>query len=183
MRIWCFGSPLPSILSLLGGLALGSPSKPGSVCLREWHLLAASLSLHLLAAPITVLVASPGAPLQVAHFHYHAWPDHGVPSTTQPLRDLVGAVKGLEQPQAGPAVVHCSAGKLLTPCMALLCICLASHSKAAEECYWQLHRLGDALPRHWAHICILVLWTLLCNASACKMTGIVSSGPKIADHQ
>ncbi|CAK0785693.1 hypothetical protein CVIRNUC_008904 [Coccomyxa viridis] len=54
--------------------------------------------------------AGTGAPLQVAHFHYHAWPDHGVPSTTQPLRDLVGAVKGLEQPQAGPAVVHCSAG-------------------------------------------------------------------------
>ena len=46
----------------------------------------------------------------MVHFHYHAWPDHGVPSTTQPLRDLVGAVKDLQAQEAGPAVVHCSAG-------------------------------------------------------------------------
>ncbi|CAL5228150.1 g11230 [Coccomyxa viridis] len=51
-----------------------------------------------------------GQPCQVVHFHYHAWPDHGVPSTTQPLRDLVSAVKQLEVQEAGPAVVHCSAG-------------------------------------------------------------------------
>ena len=51
-----------------------------------------------------------GSHCQVVHFHYHAWPDHGVPSTTQPLRDLVSAVKQLEVQEAGPAVVHCSAG-------------------------------------------------------------------------
>ena len=55
-------------------------------------------------------IACAGHPCQVAHFHYHAWPDHGVPSTTQPLRDLVGAVKDLKTQDAGPAVVHCSAG-------------------------------------------------------------------------
>ena len=82
-----------------------------------------------------MLVACAGAPLQVVHFHYHAWPDHGVPSTTQPLRDLVGAVKGLEQPQAGPAVVHCSAGKLRTPCMRLHDLSCNSFP-AAERCNW-----------------------------------------------
>ena len=80
-----------------------------------------------------MLVACAGAPLQVAHFHYHAWPDHGVPSTTQPLRDLVGAVKGLEQPQAGPAVVHCSAGKLRTPCMRTVVYLSCVSLKAAER--------------------------------------------------
>ena len=142
--------------------------------LPEWAI---GFRLH------NMLVACAGAPLQVAHFHYHAWPDHGVPSTTQPLRDLVGAVKGLEQPQAGPAVVHCSAGKLLTPCMALLCICLASHSKLQRSATGNCTGWEMLCPGIEAHICILVLWTLLCNASACKMTGIVSSGPKIADHQ
>ncbi|BDA46574.1 Tyrosine-protein phosphatase non-receptor type 1 [Coccomyxa sp. Obi] len=51
-----------------------------------------------------------GPPRKVCHFHYHAWPDHGVPSTTQPLRDLVQAVRGLHTSDAGPPVVHCSAG-------------------------------------------------------------------------
>lgn len=55
-------------------------------------------------------IACIGQPCQVVHFHYHAWPDHGVPSTTQPLRDLVGAVKELKVQEAGPVVVHCSAG-------------------------------------------------------------------------
>ena len=62
----------------------------------------------------------------VAHFHYHAWPDHGVPSSTRPLRDLVASVRALQQaaPHAGPPVVHCSAGArtcsllwLETPCL------------------------------------------------------------------
>ncbi|KAK9918618.1 hypothetical protein WJX75_005399 [Coccomyxa subellipsoidea] len=51
-----------------------------------------------------------GPPRRVYHFQYHAWPDHGVPTTTQPLRDLLAAVRGLHSPAAGPAVVHCSAG-------------------------------------------------------------------------
>ena len=52
------------------------------------------------------------APRTVAHFHYHAWPDHGVPSATRPLRDLIGSVQALSRAArpAGPPVVHCSAG-------------------------------------------------------------------------
>lgn len=61
---------------------------------------------------ISISAVDAGPPCQVVHFHYHAWPDHGVPTTTQPLRDLVGAVKQLELQEAGPAVVHCSAGIL-----------------------------------------------------------------------
>lgn len=56
-----------------------------------------------------------GPASRVVHFHYHAWPDHGVPSTTQPLRDLVAAVKQLELQDAGPTVVHCSAGERSFP--------------------------------------------------------------------
>jgi hypothetical protein len=56
----------------------------------------------------TVCLAGPLR--KVTHFHYHAWPDHGVPSTTQPLRDLVAAVQKLHALPHGPPVVHCSAG-------------------------------------------------------------------------
>ena len=63
-----------------------------------------------MACLVAISHACTGPLCQVAHFHYHAWPDHGVPSTTQPLRDLVGAVKQLEAEDAGPPVVHCSAG-------------------------------------------------------------------------
>ena len=92
-----------------------------------------------------MLVACTGAASQIVHFHYHAWPDHGVPSTTQPLRDLVGAVKGLEQAEAGPAVVHCRAGKLLTPCMQL-CDPSCSSLIAVQLCRCHLHRQGDGCP-------------------------------------
>jgi len=59
---------------------------------------------------LSLIKLSAGPPRNVCHFHYHAWPDHGVPTTTQPLRDLVAAVQGMHTTGAGPPVVHCSAG-------------------------------------------------------------------------
>lgn len=44
----------------------------------------------------------------VFHYHYHAWPDHGVPRTTAPLRRLSELLR-TTKPDAAP-VVHCSAG-------------------------------------------------------------------------
>jgi len=47
--------------------------------------------------------------MEVFHLHYQDWPDHGTPSSTQPIRTLAHLVT--EKADArGPVVVHCSAG-------------------------------------------------------------------------
>lgn len=49
----------------------------------------------------------------ITHYHYHAWPDHGVPSSTASLRNLISLtqeeVAGQSGPQqrAHPPIVHC----------------------------------------------------------------------------
>ncbi|KAA0704992.1 Receptor-type tyrosine-protein phosphatase H [Triplophysa tibetana] len=48
----------------------------------------------------------------VKHFHFTAWPDHGVPLGTEELIQFRGLVRQHieSSPSAGPTVVHCSAG-------------------------------------------------------------------------
>ena len=43
-------------------------------------------------------------------FHFTIWPDHGVPDEPSPLLHFVRAVMKSNSPNAGPMVVHCSAG-------------------------------------------------------------------------
>ncbi|XP_069823907.1 receptor-type tyrosine-protein phosphatase beta-like [Dendropsophus ebraccatus] len=50
---------------------------------------------------------------QVRHFHFTAWPDHGVPKSTNDLiqfRNLVREYTANGHPVNSPIVVHCSAG-------------------------------------------------------------------------
>lgn len=47
--------------------------------------------------------------MEVFHLHYQDWPDHGTPSSTQPIRTLVHLVNERADSR-GPVVVHCSAG-------------------------------------------------------------------------
>ena len=54
---------------------------------------------------------------KVMHYHYHAWPDHGVPTATEPLRQLSALLRSTKG--SGTPVVHCSAGELMpypAPC-------------------------------------------------------------------
>lgn len=48
----------------------------------------------------------------VKHFHFTAWPDHGVPEGTEALIQFRGLVRQhiVSQENSGPTVVHCSAG-------------------------------------------------------------------------
>ncbi|KAL3155220.1 hypothetical protein ABBQ32_013159 [Trebouxia sp. C0010 RCD-2024] len=48
--------------------------------------------------------------LQVFHYHYHRWPDFGIPSSPLPLRRLAHLLDESDSPHMGPPVVHCSAG-------------------------------------------------------------------------
>lgn len=46
----------------------------------------------------------------VRQFHFTAWPDHGVPVYPSPLLGFVRKVMNTNPLNAGPMVVHCSAG-------------------------------------------------------------------------
>lgn len=49
---------------------------------------------------------------EVYHFHYITWPDFGIPSSPISFLSFLEAVrlKGVLDPEVGPAVIHCSAG-------------------------------------------------------------------------
>lgn len=47
----------------------------------------------------------------VLQFHYTSWPDHGVPSHALPVIGFIRKSAGASSsPDAGPIIVHCSAG-------------------------------------------------------------------------
>ena len=50
-------------------------------------------------------------PLEVTHFHFTAWPDHGVPQFATSLISFIKRVqKSHDKDRGVPLVVHCSAG-------------------------------------------------------------------------
>uniref|UniRef100_A0A8C9VP55 protein-tyrosine-phosphatase n=1 Tax=Scleropages formosus TaxID=113540 RepID=A0A8C9VP55_SCLFO len=53
---------------------------------------------------------------ELRQFHFTSWPDHGVPCYATGLLGFVRQVKFLNPPDAGPIVVHCSAGAGRTGC-------------------------------------------------------------------
>jgi len=61
----------------------------------------------------TILLNRKGVLRTVYQLHYTAWPDFGVPSSTEGIRELVNLVNmytDLSSTPNGPLVVHCSAG-------------------------------------------------------------------------
>lgn len=44
---------------------------------------------------------------RLVHYHYSAWPDHGVPASPQPLLRLCEELRAAVQ-HSGPVLVHCS---------------------------------------------------------------------------
>jgi len=46
----------------------------------------------------------------ILHFHYHAWPDFGVPESPTMFLTFLNAVRQYYKQSKGPPVVHCSAG-------------------------------------------------------------------------
>ncbi|KAL3172894.1 hypothetical protein MRX96_012640 [Rhipicephalus microplus] len=47
---------------------------------------------------------------EVRQFQFTAWPDHGVPDHPTPFLMFLKRVRAMNPPEAGPLIVHCSAG-------------------------------------------------------------------------
>ena len=63
----------------------------------------------------------------VLHYHYHAWPDFGVPKDPMAFLEFLMDVRrsGVMQPDVGPAVVHCSAGIGRSGVFSLVDVCVS----------------------------------------------------------
>ena len=46
----------------------------------------------------------------ITQYHFTAWPDHGVPESTSPIKALHKVVMTNWKKEGGPILVHCSAG-------------------------------------------------------------------------
>ncbi|XP_034470612.1 receptor-type tyrosine-protein phosphatase F isoform X22 [Hippoglossus hippoglossus] len=57
---------------------------------------------------------------EVRQFQFMAWPDHGVPEYPTPILSFLRRVKSCNPPDAGPMVVHCSAGVGRTGCFIVI---------------------------------------------------------------
>ncbi|XP_019740009.1 protein tyrosine phosphatase receptor type Fa [Hippocampus comes] len=57
---------------------------------------------------------------EVRQFQFMAWPDHGVPEYSTPTLAFLRRVKACNPPDAGPMVVHCSAGVGRTGCFMVI---------------------------------------------------------------
>uniref|UniRef100_UPI0037E94E28 protein tyrosine phosphatase receptor type Fa isoform X1 n=1 Tax=Semicossyphus pulcher TaxID=241346 RepID=UPI0037E94E28 len=56
----------------------------------------------------------------IRQFQFMAWPDHGVPEYPSPTIAFLRRVKACNPPDAGPMVVHCSAGVGRTGCFIVI---------------------------------------------------------------
>ncbi|XP_038614039.1 receptor-type tyrosine-protein phosphatase U isoform X2 [Tachyglossus aculeatus] len=61
---------------------------------------------------------------EIRQFHFTSWPDHGVPYHATGLLAFIRRVKASTPPDAGPVVVHCSAGTGRTGCYIVLDVML-----------------------------------------------------------
>ncbi|XP_066505395.1 protein tyrosine phosphatase receptor type Db [Hoplias malabaricus] len=57
---------------------------------------------------------------EVRQFQFTAWPDHGVPEHPTPFLAFLRRIKACNPPDAGPIVVHCSAGVGRTGCFIVI---------------------------------------------------------------
>ncbi|XP_058805805.1 tyrosine-protein phosphatase Lar isoform X2 [Phymastichus coffea] len=72
---------------------------------------------------------------EVKQLQFTAWPDHGVPEHPAPFLQFLRRVRSLNPPDAGPLVVHCSAGVGRTGCFIVIDSMLErirSHDKSID---------------------------------------------------
>ncbi|XP_022773498.1 protein-tyrosine-phosphatase PTP1 isoform X4 [Durio zibethinus] len=84
------------------------PRQFGNICIGTKWIQATKTSLLLRNLDVNYK-ESEDPPVSVLHIQYPEWPDHGVPTNTLAVREILKRV--LQVPaNLGPIVVHCSAG-------------------------------------------------------------------------
>mmetsp|Transcript_21619 Transcript_21619/g.47303 ORF Transcript_21619/g.47303 Transcript_21619/m.47303 type:complete len:334 (-) Transcript_21619:715-1716(-) len=71
--------------------------------------LVANGQLTIRTMVVTGRVGGKSVSRTISHYHYHAWPDHGTPEESAPIRSMCEALASARQ-QSQHVVVHCSAG-------------------------------------------------------------------------
>ncbi|XP_062381678.1 receptor-type tyrosine-protein phosphatase eta-like [Sardina pilchardus] len=87
---------------------------------------------------------------RVKHFHFTAWPDHGVPRGTEELIQFRGLIRQHidRSPSSGPTVVHCSAGVGRTGTLIALDVLLQQvEREQAVDIAGFVHRMRRHRPR------------------------------------
>ncbi|XP_049724664.1 receptor-type tyrosine-protein phosphatase T isoform X2 [Elephas maximus indicus] len=113
----------------VGNATLGHAASPGMVkCVRYWPddtevygdikvtLIETEPLAEYVIRTFTVQKKGYHEIRELRLFHFTSWPDHGVPCYATGLLGFVRQVKFLNPPEAGPIVVHCSAGAGRTGC-------------------------------------------------------------------
>ena len=89
------------------------PDLKGDECVfGRFHVLVEDLrevSVDITVRTLRVTENRTGDFAVMEHYHYHEWPDHGVPEYTKPLRDLITLLES-RGAMRWPVLVHCSAG-------------------------------------------------------------------------
>jgi protein tyrosine phosphatase len=100
-----------------GAVPLLAPGGAGAVTTLNAAELAPALWRRRLRVALPPGGGAPAAAAELTHWHYAAWPDHGVPRDASALLALCALVRADEAPEAGgahayaaPVAVHCSAG-------------------------------------------------------------------------
>ncbi|RWS23299.1 Tyrosine-protein phosphatase Lar-like protein [Leptotrombidium deliense] len=57
---------------------------------------------------------------EVRQYQFTAWPDHGVPDHPTPFLAFLRRIKAINPPDAGPMIIHCSAGVGRTGCFIVI---------------------------------------------------------------
>ncbi|XWS24857.1 hypothetical protein CRYUN_Cryun27aG0020900 [Craigia yunnanensis] len=84
------------------------PRQFGNICIGTKWIQATDTSLLLRNLEVNYK-ESEDPPISVLHIQYPEWPDHGVPTNTLAVREILKRVLQVP-PNLGPIVVHCSAG-------------------------------------------------------------------------
>ncbi|XP_073930885.1 receptor-type tyrosine-protein phosphatase T isoform X3 [Castor canadensis] len=113
----------------VGNATLGRAASPGMVkCVRYWPddtevygdikvtLIETEPLAEYVIRTFTVQKKGYHEIRELRLFHFTSWPDHGVPCYATGLLGFIRQVKFLNPPEAGPIVVHCSAGAGRTGC-------------------------------------------------------------------
>ena len=68
------------------------------------------LSIHPSSLPLSQTTEVNATPLEVTHWHFLGWPDHGCPQYATSLISFIRHVRKYYKRDSPPVLVHCSAG-------------------------------------------------------------------------